>query len=57
MKHIIGTFYRKVVLRHLTWSRPEAALDVLEQFLDEARECDYSFRLTKLRKRMTVDLE
>jgi len=30
MKHTIGNFYGKVVLRHLNWSRPDSSLDVLE---------------------------
>jgi len=36
MKHTIGNFYKKIVLRHLEWSRPDSALDVLEQFIEEA---------------------
>ena len=30
MKHTIGNFYSKIVLRHLEWERPDSALDVLE---------------------------
>lgn len=36
MKHTIGNFYKKIVLRHLEWERPDSALDVLEQFIEEA---------------------
>ena len=33
MKHIIGSFYEKIVLRHLEWDRPDWALDILEKFM------------------------
>lgn len=33
MKFTIGSFYTKIVLRHLDWERPDAALDVLEEFI------------------------
>lgn len=36
MKFTIGTFYRKIVLRHLNWDRPDRSLDILEQFIEEA---------------------
>ena len=35
MKHAIGGFYSKIVLRHLDWDRPDSSLDVLERFLQE----------------------
>ena len=35
MKQTIGSFYKKIVLRHLEWDRSEHSLEVLEQFLDE----------------------
>ena len=37
MKHTIGRFYDKICLRHMEWHRPNEALDVLEQFLEEAQ--------------------
>ena len=37
MKHTIGSFYKKIVLRHLEWDRPDTALDTLEQFIEEAQ--------------------
>jgi len=30
MKYTIGSFYKKIVLRHLDWDRPDTSLDVLE---------------------------
>ena len=30
MKHTIGSFYEKILLRHLEWDRPDHALDTLE---------------------------
>ena len=30
MKYTIGSFYKKIVLRHLEWDRPDSSLDVLE---------------------------
>ena len=36
MKHVIGSFYKKIVLRHLDWERPDSSLDLLEQFISEA---------------------
>ena len=37
MRHVIGSFYKKIVLRHLEWERPDSALDILEQFIEEAQ--------------------
>ena len=55
MKHSIGRFYQKIVLRHLEWSRPDSALDILEQFLEEAQQCKYDLTLNKLVKKQTVN--
>lgn len=30
MKFTIGSFYKKIVLRHLDWERPDSSLDILE---------------------------
>ena len=57
MKHTIGNFYSKIVLRHLEWDRPDSSLDILEQFLEEAQQCHYKFRLKMLKKRQTVNLD
>ena len=46
MKFTIGSFYSKIVLRHLDWSRPERSLDVLEDFLEEVQEHGYNFSLS-----------
>lgn len=57
MKHTIGSFYKKIVLRHLEWERPDSALDVLEQFIEEAQQCSYDLSFNKLRKRATINLD
>jgi len=54
MKHTIGNFYKKIVLRHLEWQRPDSSLDILEQFMDEVKNSRYNFTLNKLRKRDTI---
>ena len=46
MKNTIGKFYRKIVIRHLTWERPDAALDMLERFVKEVQGAKYSFKLS-----------
>ena len=51
MKFTIGSFYRKIVLRHLNWERPDRSLDILEQFIEEAQGRQYNFSLGMLRKR------
>ena len=56
MKFTIGSFYSKIVLRHLEWERPEMSLDVLERFIEQAQGRDYNFSLSMLRKRQTVNL-
>ena len=57
MRHVIGSFYKKVVLRHLDWERPDEALDTLEQFLGEVQGNQYKFSLRKLRKRNTINMD
>ena len=37
MKFTIGSFYKKIVLRHLEWERPDASLDMLERFIEEVQ--------------------
>ena len=56
MKHVIGSFYKKIVLRHLDWSRPDLSLDILERFIEEVQGRAYNFSLSMLRKRETVNL-
>ena len=56
MKHTIGSFYRKIVIRHLEWDRPDSSLDTLERFIEEVQGRRYNFSLGMLRKRQTVDL-
>ena len=50
MKHTMGTFYKKIVLRHLDWERSDSALDILEQFIEQAQGREYGFSLDQLRK-------
>ena len=56
MKFTIGSFYSKIVLRHLEWERPEMSLDVLERFIEQVQGRKYNFSLSMLRKRQTVNL-
>ena len=35
MKHALGNFYKKIVLRHLEWDRPDESLELLEKFVNE----------------------
>ena len=56
MKFTIGSFYSKIVLRHLDWERPELSLDVLERFIEQVQGRKYNFSLSMLRKRQTVNL-
>ena len=56
MKYTIGSFYKKIVLRHLDWERPDSSLDVLEQFINEVQGNQYSFSLRQLKKRNTINL-
>ena len=54
MKKSLGTFYSKIALRHLDWERPDASLDLLEQFINETQGSKYQFKLGQLKKRQTV---
>ena len=56
MKNTIGDFYKKIVIRHLEWDRPDSALDMLERFVDEVQGAKYSFRLGMLKHRNTINL-
>ena len=56
MKHTIGSFYRKIAIRHLDWERPDTSLDTLEQFIEEVQGRNFKFSLNYLRKRQTVDV-
>lgn len=55
MKDAIGSFYEKIVLRHLEWDRPDQSLDVLEQFIEQANGHEWKFSLSMLRSRQTVN--
>ena len=55
MKHSIAHLYNKMVLRHIEWSRPESALQILTQFVNETEDCHYDASMGKLlRKQKTV---
>ena len=54
--HHVGGFYTKVALRHLEWERPDASLDILEQFLEEVNGRDYNLSMDMLRRGQTKSL-
>ena len=54
IKAHMGTFYRKIVLRHLEWERPDSSLDTLEQFLNEVQGRKYDLNIGKLMKKQTM---
>ena len=41
MNDELGKFYKKIVLRRLTWHRPNDALEILDKFLDEVHGNHY----------------
>ena len=55
IRHCIGSFYSKVVLRHLNWERPDDSLDNLEKFLDEVNGRDYNMSVNMIRKMQTLN--
>jgi len=56
IKPHIGTFYTKVAIRHLDWERPDASLDILEQFLEEVNGREYNMSMDMLNKKNTRNL-
>ena len=48
MKHTINQLYKKIVFRHIEWSRPESALEILMQFVDDTQGCQYDAPIGKL---------
>ena len=57
MKHALGNFYKKIVLRHLDWDRPDESLELLEKFVNEVQGAQYQFKLSQLAKRQTVNFD
>jgi hypothetical protein len=57
MKYTIGTFYKKICIRHLDWERPDESLDLLEKFLNEVKGSKYLFSLRYLSKRNTIAIK
>ena len=45
IKDHIGTFYQKLVVRHLEFERTDEQLRKMIQLIDEARECRYNVPL------------
>ena len=43
IKHALGSFYSKIAIRHLKWDRPDTALELLEQFINETEGSKYKF--------------
>lgn len=54
IKPHLGTFYLKVVIRHIDWERTESSLENLEVFMKEVVGNSYSFSMKQLFKRQTV---
>ena len=44
INHALGNFYSKIVIRHLVWDRPDSALELLEQFINETEGSKYQFK-------------
>ena len=57
MKQALGSFYKKIVIRHLEWERPDGALEKLEQFVNEVQGAQYQFKISQLAKRQTVNFD
>lgn len=53
IRHAVGDFYDKVVLRHLDWERSDESLELLEKFIDEVEGRNYEFKLGNLKKQVT----
>ena len=51
IKQHLGTFYLRVVIRHIDWERTESSLENLEVFMKEVVGNSYSFSMKQLFKR------
>lgn len=54
LKPHLGTFYLRVVIRHIDWERTEDSLCNLETFMKEVVGNSYSFSMKQLFKRTSV---
>lgn len=54
LKPHLGTFYLRVVIRHIDWERTEESLSNLEVFMKEVVGNSYSFSMKQLFKRTSV---
>ena len=54
IKPFLGTFYTKVVHRHVDWDRTEKSLQNLEIFMKEVVGNSYKFSMKQLIKRNTI---
>lgn len=54
IKPHLGTFYLRVVIRHIDWERTEESLSNLEVFMKEVVGNSYSFSMKQLFKRTSV---
>ena len=60
IKHALGSFYSKIVIRHLKWDRPDEALELLEKFIDETEGNKYKItplQLIKHRSKQSKEKE
>ena len=48
MKPIIKSMFKKIVLRHIEWSRPDSAVQTLKQFIEETKDCTYAAPIAKI---------
>ena len=56
IRHAIGSFYEKVVLRHLDWERTDESLELLEKFIDQVEGREYNFGVGQLKKQLSARL-
>jgi hypothetical protein len=54
IRPFLGTFYTKVVHRHIDWERTESSLENLEKFMKEVVGNSYHFSMKQLLKRNTI---
>ncbi len=51
MKQSIGSFYNKIVTRHVQWDRPDLALETCNRFVKEAVGRKYNMSVDFFRNR------
>ena len=50
LKEALGSFYSKIVIRHLNWERPDESLAMLEELINATEGNEYSFKAKYLKK-------